>query len=290
MMFFAMISSPAHPRSRGENAHPEPVDRAGVGSSPLTRGKQQRLDRGSVAPRLIPAHAGKTTRAVTRLRALSAHPRSRGENISTVTGGIQSAGSSPLTRGKRSMPRPHVGSRRLIPAHAGKTLDNMFLAIVSAAHPRSRGENSTGDMESEAALGSSPLTRGKRIAYRYVIPKSRLIPAHAGKTVGQCTRRTGVPAHPRSRGENAPTGRPRPSGPGSSPLTRGKRARRAWSFCPLGLIPAHAGKTPPPMRIGWWGAAHPRSRGENSATPVVKGEFKGSSPLTRGKRRPPTRG
>ena len=119
--FSTCSSLPAHPRSRGENSPSALPMMREAGSSPLTRGKQQRLDRGSVAPRLIPAHAGKTTRAVTRLRALSAHPRSRGENISTVTGGIQSAGSSPLTRGKRSMPRPHVGSRRLIPAHAGKT-------------------------------------------------------------------------------------------------------------------------------------------------------------------------
>ena len=79
-MFFAMISSPAHPRSRGENSVALLNECPTAGSSPLTRGKQQRLDRGSVAPRLIPAHAGKTTRAVTRLRALSAHPRSRGEN------------------------------------------------------------------------------------------------------------------------------------------------------------------------------------------------------------------
>ena len=111
---------------------------------------------------------------------------------------------------------------RLIPAHAGKTLDNMFLAIVSAAHPRSRGENSTGDMESEAALGSSPLTRGKLLEYGRNPAGAGLIPAHAGKTVGQCTRRTGVPAHPRSRGENRLMHWPTRSVMGSSRLTRGK--------------------------------------------------------------------
>ena len=78
--FSTCSSLPAHPRSRGENSPSALPMMREAGSSPLTRGKQQRLDRGSVAPRLIPAHAGKTTRAVTRLRALSAHPRSRGEN------------------------------------------------------------------------------------------------------------------------------------------------------------------------------------------------------------------
>ena len=50
-----------------------------------------------------------------------------------------------------------------------------------------------------------------------------------------------------------------------------------------GLIPAHAGKT-----LRWcsrWrrGAAHPRSRGENTLIRADDKEFKGSSPLTRGK-------
>ena len=72
--------------------------------------------------------------------------------------------------------------------------------------------------------------------------------------------------------------------PGSSPLTRGKLVRTGHVRPSTGLIPAHAGKTPAPAKDPHLRAAHPRSRGENSATPTVKGEFKGSSPLTRGKR------
>ena len=71
--------------------------------------------------------------------------------------------------------------------------------------------------------------------------------------------------------------------PGSSPLTRGKLVRTGHVRPSTGLIPAHAGKTPAPAKDPHLRAAHPRSRGENSATPTVKGEFKGSSPLTRGK-------
>ena len=53
---------------------------------------------------------------------------------------------------------------------------------------------------------------------------------------------------------------------------------------PVGLIPAHAGKT---CRLG--GAsrrrrAHPRSRGENLDGAAAATPFTGSSPLTRGKR------
>ena len=51
---------PAHPRSRGENPRCVHFRTVGSGSSPLTRGKRRGVDRGAEAPRLIPAHAGKT--------------------------------------------------------------------------------------------------------------------------------------------------------------------------------------------------------------------------------------
>ena len=75
---------------------------------------------------------------------------------------------------------------------------------------------------------------------------------------------------------------------GSSPLTRGKQGRRRVGPHPLGLIPAHAGKTPW-WHLHWrWFRAHPRSRGENDALSGASSAWKGSSPLTRGKqwRRP----
>ena len=71
-------------------------------------------------------------------------------------------------------------------------------------------------------------------------------------------------AHPRSRGENDHRVRLREHDHGSSPLTRGKPADRALSGKWSGLIPAHAGKTPPTFGRSCVGA--------------------GSSPLTRGKR------
>ena len=119
--FSTCSSLPAHPRSRGENSPSALPMMREAGSSPLTRGKQQRLDRGSVAPRLIPAHAGKTTRAVTRLRALSAHPRSRGENNARGDKIAGAFGSSPLTRGKLIHLFGGDFLVGLIPAHAGKT-------------------------------------------------------------------------------------------------------------------------------------------------------------------------
>ena len=154
-------------------------------------------------------------------------------------------GSSPLTRGKRSLP-----SRWRRPARA---------------HPRSRGENLLMPSHMPSMKGSSPLTRGKLLQTEGHTTVAGLIPAHAGKTrsgpPGGCER----PAHPRSRGENSAASFSQSQPPGSSPLTRGKRAHSLRLALQPGLIPAHAGKTPSRIGSGWNEGAHPRSRGENSS-------------------------
>ena len=95
-----MRGGTAHPRSRGENVLFSSVSHVIMGSSPLTRGKQDDCGRGGLSVGLIPAHAGKTVRVgVSSARAV-AHPRSRGENADSDGHGSVPTGSSPLTRGK----------------------------------------------------------------------------------------------------------------------------------------------------------------------------------------------
>ena len=72
---------------------------------------------------------------------ISAHPRSRGENLEALRSGMTLRGSSPLTRGKRMRSLPSARLSRLIPAHAGKTARGRRALRWSWAHPRSRGEN-----------------------------------------------------------------------------------------------------------------------------------------------------
>ena len=72
---------------------------------------------------------------------LTAHPRSRGENRCLGQIVAVNAGSSPLTRGKLEGVRRRGRVDRLIPAHAGKTPASKASMSVTAAHPRSRGEN-----------------------------------------------------------------------------------------------------------------------------------------------------
>ena len=118
-----------------------PLTGGEIGSSPLTRGKQDGCQVEGVPVRLIPAHAGKTSvkRAATRLAA--AHPRSRGENLPWEPPVPGAVGSSPLTRGKLAAQDPYGRETRLIPAHAGKTNPRREVGAVDRAHPRSRGEN-----------------------------------------------------------------------------------------------------------------------------------------------------
>mgnify|MGYP000998290418 CR=1 FL=1 len=111
---------------------------------------------------------------------------------------------------------------RLIPAHAGKTAVGAAASEDRGAHPRSRGENAGLVHGIRQKRGSSPLTRGKPAALVSAGDVGRLIPAHAGKTGSVILVITGLPAHPRSRGENAQgVSNARVKG-GSSPLTRGK--------------------------------------------------------------------
>ena len=234
---------PAHPRSRGENAVSDPHSRTAYGSSPLTRGKLGAIAHPVGPLRLIPAHAGKTPLYGVATCPSAAHPRSRGENRTRRTGESMGSGSSPLTRGKPPEDGSLARALRLIPAHAGKTLRLRVESNRHAAHPRSRGENDESCAQAERAMGSSPLTRGKRTERENLSVLSGLIPAHAGKTGCRLPRGSGVRAHPRSRGENstAATGLWRLLG--SSPLTRGKPRPSPLGSSSPRLIPAHAGKT-----------------------------------------------
>ena len=152
----------AHPRSRGENRGSPAAGATPCGSSPLTRGKRDRPPKPPTAPRLIPAHAGKTPSHPRRHGDAPAHPRSRGENDRDAATAVAFTGSSPLTRGKQRLAEIEESTLRLIPAHAGKTCEAAGRPLHPQAHPRSRGENRPGGGVHTRHSGSSPLTRGKR--------------------------------------------------------------------------------------------------------------------------------
>ena len=89
----------AHPRSRGEHEFFEREIGPAGGSSPLTRGAPHAATQLPRRRRLIPAHAGSTSRRYTTTPPPKAHPRSRGEHVLVEEYSFGRLGSSPLTRG-----------------------------------------------------------------------------------------------------------------------------------------------------------------------------------------------
>ena len=110
-----------HPRSRGVYSLPAEVRRVAEGSSPLARGLRAGLGCESPSSRIIPAHAGFTTKTGRRSSPSTDHPRSRGVYFHTPLIAFQTAGSSPLARGLRCSCGHGVGVAGIIPARAGFT-------------------------------------------------------------------------------------------------------------------------------------------------------------------------
>ncbi len=240
---FRRVRGRAHPSSRGENHWLKGKTETMGASSPLTRGKPWGRVPHHCPRRLIPAHAGKTCSGRRKQPRTRAHPRSRGENHPSHQAAASRMGSSPLTRGKRRRPHPPPPRCRLIPAHAGKTSWARPASSSGTAHPRSRGENAGPSGWLQIPTGSCPLTRGKPIRCQPEVQKIRLIPAHAGKTMGSSPTPLPTAAHPRSRGENGVSPVVPTNQRGSSPLTRGKLLAPPMPRGRTRLIPAHAGKT-----------------------------------------------
>ena len=150
----------AHPRSRGEHIMARNLPREQTGSSPLARGARRGAGGEQVLRRLIPARAGSTGSNAPPLRPASAHPRSRGEHVRTVTIDGEPWGSSPLARGARWGCCVGGRGRGLIPARAGSTSPRRSGRSGTRAHPRSRGEHTPRCLAIQVMGGSSPRERG----------------------------------------------------------------------------------------------------------------------------------
>ena len=134
----------------------------------------------------------------------------------------------------------------------------------------------------DAAVGSSPPSRGIYAPCRGGFPRRGTIPALAGNTWGRRPRTRRAADHPRSRGEYGRHIIHSTNRTGSSPLSRGIHRSRGRRKRQEGIIPALAGNTAP----CWWPSPpwtdHPRSRGEYLILRWTSQQGFGSSPLSRG--------
>ncbi len=115
------LSTPAHPRLRGEHQHiVEDLVRV-AGSSPPARGARERQVVENGQSRLIPACAGSTRYRCCAGWCTGAHPRLRGEHFLSASLQPRHGGSSPPARGAPVDKLPTGCVFGLIPACAGST-------------------------------------------------------------------------------------------------------------------------------------------------------------------------
>ena len=280
--FAAGITAAAHPRSRGEHTVALREIIAEHGSPPLARGTLFAPFRASAGGRLTPARAGNTLRECPGRRESSAHPRSRGEHSSSAAVGVVLRGSPPLARGTQNHRLRCTARRRLTPARAGNTTNNLTNDLTNKAHPRSRGEHAASAWSRTATVGSPPLARG---THQHGAPAShvgRLTPARAGNTSRKVNPACTAAAHPRSRGEHFGSHYVARNDLGSPPLARGTPQASSATPLILRLTPARAGNTCTLWLHRNAIAAHPRSRGEHRYLPPFTPFILGSPPLARG--------
>ena len=120
---------------------------------------------------------------------------------------------------------------------------------------------------------------------RCSISRGGIIPAHAGSTRRIVSTSSRVWDHPRACGEHEINGRTMTAYEGSSPRMRGALKLLKRLGAGLGIIPAHAGSTPPSCRHTRASGDHPRACGEHPLLHIAMPAETGSSPRMRGARR-----
>ena len=125
--------------------------------------------------------------------------------------------------------------------------------------------------------------RGKRLRDLFLNAKTRITPAHAGKTTMEKAEFTAPSDHPRACGENWHTMLHDIATSGSPPRMRGKHDRRDKEERTLRITPAHAGKTQAHTCNTFRRSDHPRACGENASTNAKVLILHGSPPRMRGK-------
>ena len=152
-------------------------------------------------------------------------------------------GSSPHTRGARTLKRRAQSWTRIIPAYAGSTREPVYLCSNVWDHPRIRGEHSSFPESCICGVGSSPHTRGAQTTAVTVDYATGIIPAYAGSTIPFLALLMLSWDHPRIRGEHLDSAVFMRFCRGSSPHTRGAHDEVSGFLTSYGIIPAYAGST-----------------------------------------------
>ena len=212
---------------------------------------------------ITPAHAGKTRQRLYRHLSDRDHPRACGENRQSCGLLTFVPGSPPRMRGKPGETMSDVGTWRITPAHAGKTVLRCTVRLRKRDHPRACGENVSFLTVNDGVQG--------------------ITPAHAGKTLPRRDFLRTLGDHPRACGENTIKSEVVRVTWGSPPRMRGKLLRNRDDVDIERITPAHAGKTRQRRRRRSSRRDHPRACGENGMSGYSRASTPGSPPRMRGK-------
>ena len=236
------------------------------------------------ATRIIPAHAGNTCETDKRASNAADHPRACGEHAVGRWPALALAGSSPRMRGTQGLAMANRLGIRIIPAHAGNTVNTARPRSWPPDHPRACGEHAHICCLRALDLGSSPRMRGTLQIKVSHLAIWRIIPAHAGNTRIVRDSKLSETDHPRACGEHNLQQVCPGAFRGSSPRMRGTPAFTAPENELMRIIPAHAGNTAFPAWRGSHRSDHPRACGEHGRQCSAVKSPAGSSPRMRGTR------
>ena len=237
------------------------------GSSPRVRGTPKRGGAGSRGGRFIPACAGNSPRGLPSSLQTAVHPRVCGELDMRRELHIADNGSSPRVRGTPAVQRNPQAVRRFIPACAGNSVVVEAKGRRRAVHPRVCGELPSRCCGQRGDHGSSPRVRGTLLPECTACVPTRFIPACAGNSVQQASKRLLLRVHPRVCGELRRIGGVNAPVRGSSPRVRGTPLSAAGLEVVLRFIPACAGNSSARLPRRSCHRVHPRVCGELANAP-----------------------
>ena len=217
--------------------------------------------------RITPAHAGKSVRLCGCPPPHKDHPRPCGEKLAKSRMCLSVTGSPPPMRGKVHVTSLAGYTVGITPAHAGKSVNSLYINRRVKDHPRPCGEKHIYVHKFFSFPGSPPPMRGKDRHKQVRDARGRITPAHAGKRCAYSRHFVPHEDHPRPCGEKLGNTSKATHGAGSPPPMRGKATARAWARLSWRITPAHAGKSR--QRNSTWSCAqdHPRPCGEK-CTPM----------------------
>ena len=200
MIWPANTACRVDPRSRGADPPNRGGAFAGVGRSPLARGRPDRRGDAKLGAGSIPARAGQTIPDSGSDLRLRVDPRSRGADACGALTRYPDGGRSPLARGRHNKFRYTQPRQRSIPARAGQTPRRLQSRARSGVDPRSRGADGDSGSVRITREGRSPLARGRHQRGRRPLPAGGSIPARAGQTPRLVDPASPREVDPRSRG------------------------------------------------------------------------------------------